>query len=143
VRSRAEPSESPAREWNLTGTRVARLLAVLPVSCGTFDEERIMPGMKQRATCHTVVAAFAVAALGSALFTPLARAAVTVSLDPLGGGGLNPNNVLQATGFNWAPGNSVLIGGGNLTSASVGTNVTLLYDALIAGIPTVGTNTVP
>jgi hypothetical protein len=80
-------------------------------------------------------------ALGMAVFTPLARAGATINIDPTGGGGANPNNVLAAAGFSWAPGNTVAIGGSGLTAASVGTNVTLLYDAYIATIPTVGTNT--
>jgi hypothetical protein len=75
-----------------------------------------------------------------ALLTPLAQAGVTINIDPTGGGGANPNNVLAATGFSWAPGNTVAIGGGSLTPASVGTNITLLYDAIIAGIPTTGAN---
>jgi hypothetical protein len=72
----------------------------------------------------------------------------TILFDPTGGSGGNSNSVLQATSFTWGPGTVDLVGGGAITSASVGHDVTFLYQTFATGIatpfggpqPTVATN---
>jgi hypothetical protein len=82
----------------------------------------------------------ALAVLGIAVIAPQTRAGVVVNLDPTGGAGASAANVLNATGLSFAPGNTVAIGGGNLSAASVGATFTLLYDAILQGISTTGAN---
>jgi hypothetical protein len=64
----------------------------------------------------------------------------SISIDPTGGGGANPANVLLASSFAFLPGNALAIGGGNLTSASIGKDIPILYQAILGSINTVGAN---
>ena len=67
-----------------------------------------------------------------------ARAGNVIGLDPTGGGGVNPNNLLQASSFSWLPGNSLGIGGGG--NLVVGQDVHVLYQAILGSINTTGAN---
>jgi hypothetical protein len=63
-----------------------------------------------------------------------------IPFDPTGGAGANAANVLQVSSFQYFAGNVLAVGGGSLSPASVGKDVTVLYQAIVGAINTTGAN---
>jgi hypothetical protein len=70
-----------------------------------------------------------------------ARAGAIVNIDPTGGDGVNPNDVLSTTNLAFLPGNVLSIGGGNIGPGSVGKPVDIRYQAILGSMNTSGLNT--